>query len=176
MPPMPVRPTRSAVPRVVGILAIIFASIGLMGSLIWAYGPMSDIYDWNLEGELGSIITWLWVWMGLSVVVFVVHLVGGIQAIRYKRSGLRLLTVYAIAALALALVDAVLVYALMPSRIEGVDGFWRTHEEVRFSISTMHAVFSGMALPWPIVVLALVNGARAKEACGTPTAQAADVF
>ena len=174
MPPMPMRPQRSGVPRVVGILAIIFACVGLIGSAIWHFGPLSDVKRWHYQDQLSSVVTWMWIWMGLSVVVFVLHLVGGILAVQYKRVGLRLLTVYAIAALVLALADVVLCNALYPGGLE--DHGYGQNGEMYFSVVTMRMVFSAMAAPWPVVALLLANGTRAKEACGTPSIKAADVF
>lgn len=168
----PMRPQRSGVPRVMGILAIIFACVGLAGSAIWTFGPLSDLDKHSGASELEAVTAWLWIWMGLSAVVFVVHLIGGILSVQYKRAGLKIMTVYGIVALALAIVDCVLVVVLMPEKYRsngGADDLW-------FSVATMHIFFEVMALPWPITALALANGARAKEACGTPTASAADVF
>jgi hypothetical protein len=170
MPPM--RPQRSAVPRVMGILAIIFAGLGLLGSIIWTFGPLSDLDDHSGVSALKPVTAWLWIWMGLSTVIFVVHLIGGILSVQYKRAGLKVMTVYGIGAIALAILDCVVVMAVMPSEYKGGGGA----DDLWFSVVTMHIVFEVMALPWPIIALALANGAKAKEACGTPTASAADVF
>jgi hypothetical protein len=171
MQPVPLAPRRSAVPRVVGVLAFICAVIGLGMSFIWWFGPLDDVKRWDDRGELGGVVTWLHVWMAISGVLFLVHLIGGIVAVQYKRSGLKLLTIYSIAAIALAILDVVLCIALVPKRFDSYE-----YGDLWFSVVTMHIAFSVMALPWPITTLALVNGARAKEACGQSTQKAADVF
>lgn len=163
--PMP--PQRSGIPRVLGVLAIIFSCFGLLGSAIWAFGPLSDIKEYGAS-DLDPIKTWLYVWMLLSAGVFVLHLIAGIYAVQYKLTGLKLMTIYAVAALALILIDVVLVNVLIPSRYQydtrGDDGVW-------FSVRTMHLVFSGMAAPWPIIALALARNGRAQEACNAGALQ-----
>jgi len=168
MMPMQVQPSRSAIPKVLGVLAIVFSCVGLLGSAIWCFGPLSDL-ELNRDSDLGAIKTWLLVWMALSLGVFVIELVGGILAVQYKRSGLTALTYYAIAALALIVVDVILTNVLIPSHYQrqgGDDGVW-------FSVRTMHLVFSFMAAPWPIVALALSRNARARDACNAGAMQQA---
>jgi hypothetical protein len=161
------QPQRSGVPRTVGILAIIFSIVGLLCSMMWWWGPVHDVDKFGMRGHLRSTVTWLNVWMGLSVILFVLHLIGGILAAGYKRVGLRLLTVYGIVAIVLAIVDVVAIETTM----HGFDQY-----DMRFSIFGMHVFFSVLALPWPITALALANGARAKGACGVTASQVADAF
>lgn len=149
-------PARSAIPRTIGILAIIFACIGLGGSILFSLGPLSDVVRWRDDAEqLGFIVTWLYLWAALSMVLFVLHLVGGILACTYRPIGLRLLTAYAVGALILVVLDLVL--------LNGYVSGWRFRE----SLTIPRSIFALVALPWPIVVLALVNGRRAKQACTT---------
>lgn len=153
-------PPRSAIPKVVGILAIIFSAFGLFGSVIWTVGPLSDIHMWDVGSELSQMTTWMYLWMVLSIGLFVVHLIGGIFAIQYKPGGLRLLGIYATSAIVLVVVDIILDFALV-AHLEGHRG-----REIQFSVSTMRIIFEGMAAPWPIIVLALTKSRRAKQACG----------
>lgn len=166
-PYVPMQPQRSGVPRTLGILAIIFSIVGLLASMVWWWGPLSDVDKYGLRGQLHGTVTWLNVWMGISSIVFVLHLIGGILAAGYKRAGLRLLTVYAIVAILFAIIDVVVLQATM----HDYDRY-----DMRFSIFGMHIFFSVCALPWPITALALANGARAKEACGVTASQVADAF
>src|SRR5262249_26791833 len=98
----------------------------------------------------------------LSLVVFGLHISGGIMAIIYKFTGLRLLNLYAVLAILLVIADVILVIVLMPDRIDGRAGLTA---DIRFSVTIMRIVFDGLALPWPIVVLALANSPRARAAC-----------
>jgi hypothetical protein len=145
-------PTRSGIPRVIGILAIIFSCMGAAGSLLFTLGPIADLN--RHRDELGFIMTWVYLWAGISFGLFVLHLVGGILAVTYRTIGLRLLTGYAVAALVLIVLDLVL-----------LNGFAPDLYRVKKSLAFPRTVFDLMALPWPVIVLALVNGRRAKQSC-----------
>jgi hypothetical protein len=149
-------PQRSAIPRVVGILAIVFASIGVLSSAVFTLGPLSDLADWRLLDELSGVVTWLWVWLGLSVALFVLHLVAGILACGYRPSAPRLINAYGVLAIALAVADAVALGVLVPG-----DAF----AELRESVLHTHYFFEAVAVSWPIVAMALINSARSRAAC-----------
>ena len=151
---------RSAIPKVVGILAIIFSVLGIGGSLLWSLGPMSDIRSWGYADDLSQLVLWMYVWLAISFVLFGVHLVGGILALQYKAGGLQMLGIYASSAIVLVVVDIILEFALAP-HLEG-----RHAGDMRFSVTVMRLVFDGLALPWPIIVLSLIKSRRAKQACG----------
>ena len=167
MPSMPLSPyaqylaTRSAIPKVIGILAICFASVGALGSGIWTFGPLEDLTRWDHDHVWGAMQTWLLVWGGLSVAVFALHLVSGIMSLLYRPSAPRLVTIYAIAALALLVVDLILVNVLAPS------GGAR-HSAIADSVCAMHMVYCGLAFPWPVVAVILMNTKGAKRACVIP--------
>jgi hypothetical protein len=146
-------PPRSMIPRVIGILAIIFSMFGMGASLLWSYGTLHDVHRFALEGRLGFVTSWLYLWAVLSGILFLVHLGGGILACMNKLSGLRLLTGYAVGALVLLVIDMVILNGFVTGK--------RSFE----SITAPRIVFSALAAPWPIVVLALVNGRRARAAC-----------
>src|SRR5688572_12703568 len=118
MPPhyTPVHSYRSAIPRVVGIIAIIFAVIGVGCSAFWTWGSLHDIKLWDGGSKLGFVVNWLYVWMAVSVLLFAVHLAGGVMACQYKPLGLRLLTGYAVGALVLIALDLVVVVGFVSGR------------------------------------------------------------
>ncbi len=152
--PYPVpAPRRSALPKVVGIIALVFACVGLAGSLLFTIGPLHDLHRHDDEA-LGFAITWAYLWLAISFVIFLLHLVGGILAILHRTIGLRLLTAYAVAALMLIVLDMVILYGFMPS------GYW-----VKTSLTFPRTVYALLAAPWPIVVVVLVNLQRSKQAC-----------
>lgn len=149
-------PSRSAIPRVVGILAIVFAPIGLLMSLAMTFGPKDDFRWMEIsQGDLGFFGTWIDLYLVLAVGLFVLHLVGGILAVAYKKSAPPILTAYAIAAIALVVIDiAVSMSVSVPDR-------WM-YEELFFP-----RLFIGLvALPWPIIAVILMNVGKAKQACG----------
>src|SRR5512138_2113831 len=128
-------PRRSATPRVVGILALVFASIGIASSLIWTFGPLHDIDRWDEHERLAGIITWLYAWLAMSVVLFGVHLTGAILAIMYKPAGLRMLTGYAVGAITLVVIDLVLMHGFVP----------RSDHDIYSSVTIARTVFDGLA-------------------------------
>jgi hypothetical protein len=160
-------PGRPATPRVVGILGLIFAVIGLGSSLLFTFGPLSDLQRAQRRVEyalshlpdtgrpdVGAITSWLYAWLAVSVVLFAVHLAGSILAIAYKRAAPKLLTGYAVGAIILLVIDLVMVQFYVPK------GFY-----LDGSVTISHTVYSGIALIWPVLVLALINTRKSREAC-----------
>lgn len=146
----PHRYPTSHIPRVVGILAIVFSVIGVGMSLVFALGPISDLTrrSWP-NREL--LATWLWAWGGVSVVLFALHLTGGILATMNRRLGLRLMTGYAVAAIILVVIDLGIMIAYGRGRS------WT-------DVAVPHIGFSVVAIAWPVVALILVNTRRAHAA------------
>ena len=149
---------RSGVPRVVGILAIVFSGIGLIATAIWTFGPLDDVSRWDHAHLWASARVWLIVWGGLSAGVFALHLVAGILAVRYRPSAPRAVTVYAIAAILLAVADLVLVCVLAP------DG-GAHHHAIHYSVTDMHIAHAILALPWPILALILIHLPASRRSC-----------
>jgi hypothetical protein len=149
-------PARSAIPRAIGIMAIVFAVLGFAASVLFTWGPLEDIGRGGaarLGKHSGMVITWIYVWGAISLVLFLVHLIGGVYAIAYKPIGLKLLTAYAVGALVLVAIDLVVMLGFVSGR--------RSIESVQFP----RLLFAVFATPWPIIVLALVNNRRAKASC-----------
>jgi hypothetical protein len=144
-------PTRSTMPRMVGILAITFACIGFALAVLFTAGPLHDLRH---TSDKGSADLWMYAFAGLSLLLFALHLAGGILAAGYRTIGLRLLTGYAVGALALVAIDLVYVLAIVPQS-----------SRVVTSLVKPHLVYSLCAIPWPVVVLVLVNLPRSKRMC-----------
>ncbi len=120
---------RSRLPYVLGLFAIMFSIAGAVST------AMS--YREALASSLGIALG------AASLVVAALHLYGGWKTAQYQAVGLRVLTGYAIAALALAMAE-----------------LWLGE---RKSLALIVAKILGMA--WPLVVLVLANTKRAEEAC-----------
>lgn len=164
-------PSRPAGPRVVGIMGIIFAAIGFGSSLVFTFGPLSDVARWKARsafndargldsygaGSVDGITNWLYAWAALSFVLFALHLAGSIMAITYKRSAPKILTAYGVGAIILIIIDLVMVHGFVP----------RSGFDLYGSITISHSIFSGIAFVWPVVVLALINTRKAREACNS---------
>jgi Na+/proline symporter len=155
--------SRSATPRVVGILAIVFASIGVLFALVVHFGPMSDLDRWGVSKQASGLMSWMWGSLALSIGLFALHMIAGVCALIYRPSAPRLITAYALFAILLGVADIVLSMALIPDNLQLADYISRS--QVKESM-LVRAVFAGIALPWPIVALALMNTRSAKVACG----------
>jgi hypothetical protein len=129
-----VEPDPSRFPYVLGLLAICFSIAGIVGAVL--------SYDSALPANV--------VVVAISLVISALHFYGGWLTSRYKATGLKVLTAYAIAALALAMGSAAMLY-LSPTKQ---------------AMSPSYAIAAALvSLPWPIAVLFLANSKRATEAC-----------
>ena len=105
--------------------------------------------------DLETVTTWLYAWMALSAVLFLLHLTGSIMAITYHRLGPKLLTSYGVGAIMLAILDVIM-----------VQGVPKDHRfDVYTSVTVSHFIYEGFAIVWPIIVLAIINSKRSREAC-----------
>jgi hypothetical protein len=146
---------RSAIPRVIGVMAIVFACIGFALALLFGLAQLRNTSRWDDADEFSALLTWYEIWLGTSIVLFALHLFGGVFSCMYRKLGLRLLTAYGIGAVALVIIDLVSLH-YMPDM--------RRHDRHGLGI-LMRGLFDIIALPWPIVVLALVNLRRSRMAC-----------
>lgn len=166
-PPAPYAPRpgmdRSSIPKVVGILAIIFSVIGLLGALVQTFGIYGQLDEKHIPSSaLGSFATWNIINMVLAAGVFGIHLAAGILSVRYSPRAPKFITIYGIFALALLVANIALTAALFPDLVSlTLDN----PEYARYGLEVL-------ALPWPIVALALMNTRRARQACADPTQRA----
>jgi len=152
-----ISPTRSAMPTVLNILTIVFSVFGLIGTAVLVLGPNDDMTRHQVTyAAMGDYTTWVCVSAIIALAVFAVHLTAGILGVRYSRRAPNLMTLYAILALVLAVVDIVLALMLSPfpfasARFDDIIG-------PRIGLEVI-------AVPWPIVLLVLANLRRTREAC-----------
>ena len=159
-PARPARVERSSIPKVVGILAIVFASLGLLVALVMPWGITDELPKLALTTDvLGTFWTWTKIWTALSIGLFGLHLAGGILAACYARRAPLLLTLYGALALALAIADVVLSVTTFPSGLS---------TEVFDNTAGPRIALAVVSVPWPIVVLALINQRSARQSCGHP--------
>jgi hypothetical protein len=151
---------RSAIPKVAGILAIVFASLGLLGTLSTVIGVDDDMLAHGAtRASLGAFGTWMFAYVALAAVVFAVHLTAGIQSVRYAASAPRWMTVYGALAIALVVADFIISMTTFP---EG-SGF--LHQKLYEDLVYPRLGLSILALPWPIIALVLMNQQSARLAC-----------
>lgn len=157
-PVVPPPPSRSSIPRVIGIIAIVFSVLGVLMNvgMYAAYSEaMRSARHFGLSGEVGALDTWVTISFVLGFLIFVLHLAGGITATLYKRVAPLLISIYAVVALLAVTGDLVVALAFSP------DDSRLLREAAQSRLG-----FAVLALPWPIVALVLMNLRGAKQACG----------
>jgi hypothetical protein len=135
--------------KTLGVLAIIFASLGLISAL----SPLALPHEHIMWSGLSPYAKWVTVWALLTAAISGLHLAAGIQTVRGQRSGPRLLAIYAIAAFVLIAADVALSFATWHGSMVG------SHFDLQVAPRLALDVVS---LPWPIVVLAVVHRRRSR--------------
>lgn len=153
-------PPRSAIPKVIGILAIIFCVFGLLGALAMWVGPEDDMRRLDVTKEsLGGFGTWMSVSFVFSLALFAVHLTAGIQAVRYAPSAPRWMLIYGVVAIVLVVADIFVSLAAFP------DGAGHERRMLREELVMPRIGLAVFALPWPIIALILMNVRPARVSC-----------
>ena len=161
---------RSGIPKVVGILMIIFASLGLIGSLIGLTGGKgSETGDaWK------TFYTFELVFSIVGLAVSGLHLFAGLQAVRYKANGPKLSMMYGAIAIVAQLAYAVLLFVVIKPKLmagdlpDGVDADTARafknagNDAVNTVLGTFAVVKVVLFSIWPILVLALMSRPAAK--------------
>lgn len=83
-----------------GILAIVFAAIGLLVTFASAFGYDEELQRHSLTHEqLGGFGTWVLLAVIPGLGLFALHLTAGILSLRYSRAAPIVMTIYGVAAL-----------------------------------------------------------------------------
>jgi hypothetical protein len=150
-------PRRSSIPRVIGILAIVFASLGLVGALTLSFGVDEDLARRGTTREnFGAFGSWTLAYAPLAGLVFAVHLTAGIQSMRYAASAPRWMTIYGALAIALVLTDLAVSVATFPHL---------TSQKLQEDLLDPRLGLAVLSLPWPIIAIVLMNQRTARLAC-----------
>lgn len=158
----PPPPQRSAIPKVIGILMIIFGSLGLIGSLLGLAGGgfgqdelMRQVPEMKKLSTLNTVTSLL----GLGMAGFQFFV--GLRCLGYKRNAPMLAKAYGILALVNVVVGMVIAFAVINPILEkapamrALGGFT--------SVITVVASIFGIA--WALVILVLMSKQSAKAAC-----------
>jgi hypothetical protein len=145
---------RSAIPKVVGILMIIFASLGLLHTL-------ATVVQAQLAKELigsNSYTRVMLVFGLLDFAIGILHLVAGLRALGYKDSAPRLAMLYGTLKIITSLGMMIIMYAW----IRGPGDMGAGEGAIVGMVFVVTAIFY---MAWPIVVLALMSRPSARAAC-----------
>jgi len=156
-------PARSAIPKVMGILMIIFASLGLFGGL---FGLLSSVANDALFREIPQYKTWHTIELLLNVTglaIGALHLYTGVRAVGYKRNAPSFAVTYAITAMVVTLINAILVFAWIKPALEKSLGEFGGDVGAVFGPIMVFSTL--IALAWPTLVLILMTRPAAKAAC-----------
>lgn len=150
---------RSSIPKVVGILMIIFGSLGLLFGLLGLAGNsanagLRDVPAFKTYMTMNMVYTV--VGLGISVL----HLVAGIRSVGYKANAPKLATMYALINIVTSVAWGIVVFAWLKPAIEKVAGGLGA---AAIGIGVVFGVI--LAVAWPVIVLALMSRPAAKQAC-----------
>ncbi len=150
--------SRTGTPKVMGILMIIFASLGILGTFASFGGQDVSALGPEWQEKFSSVNTYLTVLSIVGLGLGVLHLLTGIAAVGYKKNAPKLAKIYGYTALANVVVGMIITYALLKPLMEELPGIGN-------AVGGIVIVFSLIGAVWPILVLSLMTGSKAKEAC-----------
>ena len=141
-----------------GILMIVFASLVLLTTMASFGGQDVSQLGPEWQEKFSSVNTYLTVLSVVGMGLGILHLVSGIAAVRYQANAPKLAKIYGVTALLNVLVGMVVTYTLLKPLMDELPG-------IGSALGGMVIVISLIGAVWPILVLALMSGGRAKEGC-----------
>ncbi len=158
-------PQRSAIPKVIGILMIIFGALGILGGLIGLAGN-GGLGGNELFREVPELKTYRTIEMLTSVLslgISILQLYAGVRAIGYKSNAIGLAKAYAITRIVAEITSVILVYVWMKPIMD--EAFRDSGMNIGGVMGGFMLIFTLIAVAWPIVVLVLMTRPAAKAAC-----------
>jgi hypothetical protein len=158
---------RSAIPKVVGILMIIFASVGLLFTVIGLLtrGVNNELFEGIPAYHRYMQITLVFGLVGAGVGV--VHLMAGLAAVRYRQGAPRLTMIYGVLNIVQAIINAIIMFAWLKPAMEEALKREMGHTGMDVSAIIGVSVVFGVILSfsWPTVAMILMTRPAAKAAC-----------
>lgn len=153
---------RSSIPKVVGILMIVFASLGLLFTLLalTSAGTGNDYQEMQSLPAFKTLTTMQLVFNALGVGIGILHLVAGISAVRYKASAPKLAMSYAVINIVTTIAYLVMVFAWLKPALAKA-GF----PEAGAVVGGVLLVSGVLSVTWPVIVLVLMSRPSARAAC-----------
>ena len=153
-------PARSSIPKVMGILMIIFAGLGLLFSLAGMAAAAAQDVSRLTPVEVGRLKLFNLVSHLSGLAAGGLHLAAGTLAVVYHRAAPLWSTLYAGLALLRVIVVASLYYAwLAPIVTRGTSKAFSQGYGVGIVVGSV------ILAAWPVVVVALMNREAARTAC-----------
>jgi hypothetical protein len=151
---------RSAIPKVMGILMIVFASLGLLGTLRTLVGSSVPTEVYAMVPELA---TWRTIELLLGLIglgVGFLHLLAGVRAVAYRDVAPNLAVAYATVSIITTLIGSTMVYVYLRPMLGELVG-----NEVASVAGPMMIATNLVMLAWPVIVLILMTRPSARAAC-----------
>lgn len=155
----PMMAPRSGIPKTMGILMIVFASLGLLATFAnLASDPSKDNPILAELDGWSSLKTMILVFGVIDLGIGGLHLYAGVRSVGYKQNGPGLAVAYAISRIVITVVTLVAVYAWMKPMLDVIPGASSAVIGTFIAAAVISAI-------WPIIVLALMTRPAAKAAC-----------
>jgi len=148
---------RSGIPKVMGILMIIFASLGLLFGLIGLAGNSGNDAFKDVSA-FKTLHTMQLIFGVIGLGISALHLVAGLSAVRYKANAPKLSVAYGALNIISTIAQLVIVYAWLKPALDKVPGAGAV-------VGATMLFFGVLSVVWPIIVLALMTRPAAKAAC-----------
>jgi hypothetical protein len=158
-------PPRSAIPKVMGILMIIFGSLGiLLGLFGLASGPdktFAHLPEWRAFEDVTKVLGMI------QLPITILGFVTGILAVKYKVIAPKLATVYGSIGIVHTLAAAFVTYTYMKKAMDAAIGDLggRIDSAVQMGMNVGMVFGLIIGLAYPILVLVLMTRPHAKAAC-----------
>jgi len=151
---------RSSIPKVVGILMIIFASLGLLFGLLGLAGNSASTEGLKDVPEFKTYLTMNMVYGLVGLAISVIHLLAGVSAVRYKANAPGLAKLYGVTNIVVSVGWGVVVFAWLKPALEKAAGGIGA---AALGVGVIFGII--LAVAWPVIVLALMSRPAAKAAC-----------
>jgi hypothetical protein len=159
---------RSGIPKVIGILMIIFASLGLLFGMagLLMRGVNQELFDGIAEFHRLQQFTLVFGLIGLGVSAL--HLVTGLSAVRYRRSAPRLTLLYGCLNITQAIANAIVTFVWLKPALDAAmeRTMVHTHGPDMSGLVGASMVFGLMiSISWPIIAIVLMTRPAVTAAC-----------
>lgn len=176
--PYQMQPRRSAIPKVLGILMIIFGALGLAGGLIGLAGSSlnqanMDMFSRDMPefaAAMKNMQRFDLIAALIAIPISAFQLFAGIACVKYKSSGPKLAIVYAVLTVLHSLVKTIIVKAMLQPAIDAAANhgghFGRDIAEMTGMFTSIFLIFGMIiVLAWALVLGILMTRPAAKAAC-----------
>jgi hypothetical protein len=152
-------PQRSGIPKTIGILMIVFGSLGMLGT----FGNLAGNQDESLRhlDAYQELMKMMKIIAVGDIFIGALHIFAGIRLAGYKKNGPMLAIVYAILRIVSTIVALVLVYAWLMPKLDTADA----PSNAKALVSGIFVFAAIISTVWPIIIMALVTRPAAKQAC-----------